>query len=127
MKMGMIIHEMNVDEVAEFNIEDCHDLEAYQREICKRLGVEFGSEPIWDSYRFDTGGDYFEDVFSSKKGVFVLPYKTKHGESITIFDNLYDLTNELENLYNNSIVIRGGVYSFPSLEEALEYVSDLKQ
>ena len=127
MKMGMIIDKVRDDDIAEFEIDECQSLEAYLRELCKRLGVEYGSEPFWDSYYWDTGGDYFEDVFSSKKGIFVVPFTTKVGERIYIFDNLHDLCNAIESMSNSNDVIQGGVYSFSTIKEATEYIKDLKQ
>lgn len=126
MKMGMIIGEVNGDDIAEFVISDTQQLEAYLREICKRLGIEYGSEPIWDSYHWDTGGDYFEDVFTSKKGIFVLPYRSKTGKTISIFDNLFDLLEGVEKVCVNTDNLNGGVYSFTTMNEACKYIKDLK-
>ena len=128
MEMGMIIHEESSgDNIAQFNLSDTEQLEAYLREICRRLGVEYGSEPLWDSYHWDTGGDYFEDVFTSKKGIFVVPFTTNIGESIYVFDNLFELLNEVENLFVSNDVVNGGVYSFPTMDKACDYIKDLKE
>lgn len=130
MQASFIHFDSNGDDIVTFPYNDHEQKTEYEKYICHKVGVEYGTPEMWDEYEQETGVDYFKDVFS-KKMYCVVVFPTSQSNVIMLHDNVKDALDSLDYVeaFNDlqHDVDHFGVYTFKTIKNAFRYIKDLKE